>query len=392
MDQKNIITIIGLGYVGMSLAVLLAAKTKVIVFDIDKERLEKVKNKISTVEDSDISNAFCTLDLDLHAEFNKNNAYSTSNYIIVCVPTNYDEKLDSFDTRIVESVIKDALELNKKATIIVKSTVPLGFIDRISKEHNTDKVLFSPEFLREGRALYDNLHPTRIVIGSKLEEAKYFVNLLIEASNLTDVPVIFCGSSEAEAIKLFSNAYLAMRVSFFNELDTYALSKNLNTKEIIEGVSNDPRVGNGYNNPSFGYGGYCLPKDTKQLLSNFKGIPQNLIHSIVTSNATRKDVISREIIKTKSKKIGIYKLIMKKGSDNLRSSAMQGIIQRLTDNNVTILIFEPLILEKTFMGVQVCKNWNYFVTEVDLIVTNRFSKELEPYKAKVFTRDLYGEN
>lgn len=389
---KNNITIVGSGYVGMSLAVLLSRKNNVKVYDIDESRVSKINNLNSTVADEHISSFLKTESLSLVATTDKNIAYNNADIIIVATPTNYDTSTNQFDTSSVDSVIRDALSLNQEALIVIKSTIPIGYTRQINELHKTSRVIFSPEFLREGKALYDNLYPSRIIIGGKCEGSKILGHLLKDAAITEDVDVIYTESSEAEAIKLFANTYLAMRVAFFNELDSYALANSLDARSIIEGVCLDKRVGRGYNNPSFGYGGYCLPKDTKQLLKNFADVPQDIIKAIVSSNSTRKDFITKIILKKHPKVVGFYKLVMKEGSDNFRSSAIQGIIKRIKAKDIETIIYEPLIDEKIFLGSKVVSNLEEFKKTSDLIVANRTSSELTDVDEKVFTRDIFEDN
>ena len=352
MTNKRKITIVGSGYVGMSLAVLLSQYNNVVVLDIDPTRVDKINNKISTVADNEIDEFFSTKKLNLEATLEKQAAYEDASFIIIATPTNYDPDTNQFDTTSVDSVVKDALDFNKDALVIIKSTIPVGHTSKLQKLHDTDRIIFSPEFLREGLALKDNLFPSRIIIGSNNNAGKVFAKLLAEGAIKNDIEVIFIPSTEAEAVKLFSNTYLAMRVSFFNELDSFALANDLDTASIINGVCLDERIGSGYNNPSFGYGGYCLPKDTKQLLANYNQVPQTLIQAIVSSNTTRKDFISDEIIKRKPKVVGFYRLAMKEGSDNFRSSAIQGIINRVKAKGIEVIIYEPQIKNDHFFWIK----------------------------------------
>lgn len=390
MEKK--IVVVGSGYVGMSLAVLLAQKNHVTVLDIDEKKIKKINSKISTIKDDEIDFFLQNKTLSLQATNNKLEAYSDADFIIIATPTNYDENLNKFDTTSVDSVIKDALKFNNNALIIIKSTIPLGHTEFLNKKNRTTKIVFSPEFLREGSALKDNLFPSRIVIGGSCPDCYFFVNLLVVAAKKEEIKTLHISSTEAEAVKLFSNGYLAMRVAFFNELDSYSLKHNLNTKNIIESVCLDERIGGGYNNPSFGYGGYCLPKDTKQLQANYVDVPQKLITAIVKSNSTRKDFIASEILKMSPKNVGFYRLIMKEGSDNFRFSSIQGIIKRLKDAGVNVFIHEPLILQKEFEGNTIESNIEKFKSLSDVIVTNRFHKSLSDVNKKVFTRDVFNEN
>ena len=392
MLKINKITVVGSGYVGMSLAVLLSKKNKVVILDLDKEKVDKVNNKISTISDPDIENYLSNNELNLSATLNKESAYKDSDFIIIATPTDYDPVTNQFDTSSVDSVVKDALNFNKNALIVIKSTIPVGHTADCKKKNKSDRIVFSPEFLREGRALHDNLYPSRIIIGGHCEKSKIFASLLEDAAKKEKIVKIFMDSNEAEAVKLFANTYLAMRVSFFNELDSYALANKLNTKNIIDGVSLDTRIGDGYNNPSFGYGGYCLPKDTKQLLANYKHVPQTLIQAIVSSNTTRKDFIADEILKQKPNVIGFYRLVMKANSDNFRSSAIQGIMKRVKAKGVKVVIYEPELKQKDFFGSEVITNLYDFKLKSDLIVANRLAECLMDVKDKCFSRDLFGDN
>lgn len=389
--MKEKITIVGSGYVGMSLSVLFAQHNEVVILDTDPVRVEKVNKMQSTVKDKDIQNILKNNKLNLSATLEKDLAYQESKFIVVATPTNYDPKNNFFDTSSVDEVVSDALKFNPDALIIIKSTLPIGHTHFLQKTHDTDRIIFSPEFLREGHALMDNLYPSRIIIGSHSNLAKKFAELLTFSSNLDKINTIFISSTEAEAVKLFANSYLAMRVSFFNELDSFALSNDLDSKNIIQGVCSDDRIGNGYNNPSFGYGGYCLPKDTKQLLAHFKNVPQKLISSIVSSNEIRKDFISRLIIDQNPKVVGIFRLIMKSGSDNFRSSAVQGIINRLAKKGIEIIIYEPRLDSEKFLDYDVISDLNYFKKTSDLIIANRNSDEIKDVEDKCFSRDLFGE-
>ena len=383
------ITVVGTGYVGLALATLLSQDNEVVALDIIDEKIEKINNRISPIKDKEIEKFFKTKKLNLIATKDKEKAYKNSKFVFVATPTNYDEKKNYFDTSSVVAVIKDVAKYNSKAIIIIKSTIPVGFTDSIRKKYKSNKILFSPEFLREGKALYDNLHPSRIIVGSKDTKGKE-IGLLLKSHSLDkDTEVIYTNSTEAEAIKLFSNTYLALRVSYFNELDTYASMKGLNSKEIIKGISLDPRIGDFYNNPSFGYGGYCLPKDTKQLLANFKGVPQNVIKAIVESNKTRKHYIASEIIKKKPKVVGVYRLAMKSDSDNYRASAIIDVIKEIKKKKIEVIIYDPSIKEKTIFNCKVLNNLNAFKKKSSVIIANRFSTDLNSAKNKVFTKDLY---
>lgn len=386
--MKNI-TVVGAGYVGMSLATLLSQSHQVTILDIDLARVQKINQKISPIEDALIRDYLRSGNLNLRATSDSREAFTNASLIIIATPTNYDSDTNSFDTSSVEAIIKLAKEINPSALVIIKSTVPVGFTSRMQSVYQTDSLIFSPEFLREGHALYDNLHPDRIIVGERSQRAQDFALLLSDAAKVK-VPVLLTGSSEAEAIKLFANTYLAMRVAFFNELDSYALTHQLNTREIIDGVSLDHRVGKNYNNPSFGYGGYCLPKDTKQLLANYQSVPQTLIKAIVESNSMRKDFIAEDILKKSPKAVGIYRLIMKAGSDNFRSSSIQGVMKRLKAKGISILVFEPNLKAQEFFGSPVISDFETFSSQVDLIVANRMVSELESVSKKVYTRDLFG--
>ena len=386
------ITVVGSGYVGLSLAVLLAQHNDVTVLDIDGSQVDKVNSKQSTVVDNEIESFLTKKELSLFATLDKQIAYKDASFIVVATPTNYDPDTNRFDTSSVDSVVDDALSINTKALIVIKSTIPVGHTKRLQQKHQTNRVIFSPEFLREGQALKDNLYPSRIVVGSQLDVAKEFAGLLVQSAMKDDIETLFIRSTEAEAVKLFANTFLAMRVSFFNELDSYALAHDLDTKHIIEGVCLDQRIGDGYNNPSFGYGGYCLPKDTKQLLANYEQVPQNLIQAIVSSNVTRKDFVAEEILKLKPKIVGFYRLVMKEGSDNFRSSAVQGIMKRVKAKGIEVVIYEPSLNEDTFFGSRIIGNIDEFKRYSDIIVANRRSDVLEDVHAKCFSRDLFGDN
>ena len=386
------ITVVGSGYVGSSLAVLLAQYNDVTVLDIDASQVDKVNSKQSTVVDKEIESFLTKKELSLFATLDKQVAYKDASFIVVATPTNYDPETNRFDTSSVDSVVDDALSINTKALIVIKSTIPVGHTKWLQQKHQTNRVIFSPEFLREGQALKDNLYPSRIVVGSQLDVAKEFAGLLVQSAMKDDIETLFIRSTEAEAVKLFANTFLAMRVSFFNELDSYALAHDLDTKSIIKGVCLDQRIGDGYNNPSFGYGGYCLPKDTKQLLANYEQVPQNLIQAIVSSNVTRKDFVAEEILKLKPKIVGFYRLVMKEGSDNFRSSAIQGIMKRIKAKGIEVVIYEPTLHEEIFFGSRVLGNIDEFKRKSDIIVANRRSDALEDVHAKCFSRDLFGDN
>jgi UDPglucose 6-dehydrogenase len=384
------IVVVGLGYVGLSNAVLLAQHNEVIGVDISRERVDLLNARRSPIIDAELSEYLAEKDLNLSVSTDLNGSVQGADFVIVSTPTNYDEKTNFFDTSSVEAVIAQVIESESSACIVVKSTIPVGFIDDVRKRLKTDAIIFSPEFLREGKALYDNLHPSRIIVGEKSERAEKFANLLAESALKTDVELLFTGAREAEAIKLFSNTYLAMRVAFFNELDSYALAGDMKSREIIDGVSLDPRIGSHYNNPSFGYGGYCLPKDTKQLLANYDAVPQNIIRAIVDANSTRKDFLSDVIIKSQPKTVGIYRLVMKAGSDNFRQSSIQGIMKRIKAKGIEVIVYEPELHAAEFFNSRVEKNFAEFKRGVDIILANRMVPELEDVAEKVFTRDLFG--
>jgi UDPglucose 6-dehydrogenase len=376
----------------MSLAVLLSQHNDVCVLDIDQARVNQINNKESTIGDSEIEKFISSKQLSLVATTDKQQAYAESQFVIVATPTDYDEINNRFNTSSVDSVVEDALTMNNRASIIIKSTIPVNHTQHLQAIYQTERVFFSPEFLREGKALYDNLHPSRIIIGSKCENGKIFAKLLSAAAIKKDIEVLYISSAEAEAIKLFANTYLAMRVSFFNELDSYAMSNSLDTKSIIQGVCLDGRIGNGYNNPSFGYGGYCLPKDTKQLLANYEHVPQTLINAIVTSNSTRKDFVADQILKLKPQTVGFYRLVMKAGSDNFRFSAIQGVMKRVKSKGVNVIVFEPELSDKEFFGSPVITDLEEFKAESNIIVANRKSELLSDVQDKIFSRDFFGGN
>lgn len=384
------IVVVGLGYVGLSNAVLLAQHNEVIGVDVSHERVDALNARKSPIVDAVLSEYLAEKDLNFSANTDLTASLTGADYVIVSTPTNYNEKTNFFDTSSVKAVIAQIIETEPQACIVVKSTIPVGFIDDIRERFKTNAVFFSPEFLREGKALYDNLYPSRIIVGEKSERAEIFANLLLQSALKADVDVLYTETKEAEAIKLFSNTYLAMRVAFFNELDSYALAGEMNTREIIEGVSLDPRIGNYYNNPSFGYGGYCLPKDTKQLLANYGGIPQNIIRAVVEANSTRKDFLAELIVKKRPKIVGIYRLVMKVGSDNFRESAIQGIIARIRAKQIEVMVYEPELMEADFLGSCVENDLEKFKRSVDIILTNRRTLDLEDVLDKVYTRDLFG--
>lgn len=390
--SKTQVTVVGAGYVGMSLATLLAKDNCVTIFDIDLSKVNKINSGRATVSDPQIESALATKRLDLKATQDKKSAYQKAEFIIIAVPTDYDENRGHFNTRAVDSVVKDILGLNSDALIVIKSTVPVGHTSKLQDMFFTDRIVFCPEFLREGNALTDNLFPSRIIMGSKISVARKFAKMLQDAAKKNNVPILLMKSSEAEAVKLFANTYLALRVSFFNELDSYALAKDLDTRNILQGVCLDERIGSGYNNPSFGYGGYCLPKDTKQLLSNYQTIPQNLMSAVVSSNETRKEFISNKILSLKPGVAGFYRLIMKEGSDNFRESAILGIIEKVKEKGIVVIIYEPNLEEGVFEGSDVIGDLNIFKTKADLIIANRQSSELKDCQHKVFSRDLFNEH
>ena len=392
VPEKVKVTVVGSGYVGMSLAVLLAQHNDVTVLDIDPDRVDQVNRRESTVADPDIEAFLRDRNLSLRASLDKQAAYAGADFVVVATPTNYDPDTNQFDTRAVDDVVRDALQKVEHALVVIKSTIPVGHTRRLQDLYKTNRVIFSPEFLREGQALHDNLYPSRVIIGCSEELGAGFAELLKDAAEKKDVETLFMPSTEAEAVKLFANTYLAMRVSFFNELDSYAMAAGLDTAKIIDGVCLDDRIGGGYNNPSFGYGGYCLPKDTKQLLANYKSVPQNLIQAIVSSNATRKDFIAERIIALNPKVVGIYRLVMKQGSDNFRASAIQGIMKRLKAKGIEVVIYEPTYEADSFFNSKVVNSLDEFKRIADVIISNRMHEELSDVSERVFTRDLFGRD